>query len=297
MTDAVVSTIGLGKYYGSFQALHDVNIEVQRGEVFGFLGPNGAGKTTTIRILLDFLRPTTGSVKIFGQDPITHGVKIRRRIGYLAGDFVANKRQTGLQLLTALARLRGEVPTQRIETLAERLGLALDRRIDDLSKGNRQKVGLIQAFMHNPDLLILDEPTSGLDPLMQRTFLEMVMEAKTAGSTVFMSSHVLSEVQHAADRAALINGGRMVGVEAVETLRNKAPRQVQVRFNQPIAADVFALLPGVKDVRADGATIRFYLEGNADTLVKALAQHSVEDVLIEEPNLEDIFMKYFEGDQ
>lgn len=297
MTDIIVRTASLGKNYGSFQALHDVSIEVQRGEVLGFLGPNGAGKSTTIRILLDLLRPTTGLVEIFGLDPIANGVEIRNRIGYLAGDFVADGRQTGRQLLTALARLRGEVPTQRIEELADRLGLAVDKRIDALSKGNRQKVGLIQAFMHDPDLLILDEPTSGLDPLMQRTFLEMVMEAKAAGRTVFMSSHVLSEVQQAADRAALINGGKMVGVEVVDVLRNKAPRQVQVTFSQPVASDVFNALPDLKGIRAEGTTLNCFLEGNADPLIKALAQYSVEDILIEEPDLEDIFMNYYDGDQ
>ncbi|MEX1270903.1 MAG: ABC transporter ATP-binding protein, partial [Acidimicrobiia bacterium] len=215
MVDAI-QTHGLTKRYGDTLALDGLDLEVHAGEVFGFLGPNGAGKTTTIRLLLDVLRPTEGSATVLGLDPRSDGLELRKRVGYLPGDFVVDGRQSPREFLTYLANLRGGLPPSVYETLAERLGLDLDSRIGTLSKGNRQKVGLTQAFMHEPELLILDEPTSGLDPVVAREFLMMVREARNSGQTVFMSSHVLSEVQSTADRAGIIRKGKLIAIDEVD---------------------------------------------------------------------------------
>ncbi len=289
----VIETRELAKSYGARRGLDGLDMEVRRGEVFGFLGPNGAGKTTTIRILLDLIRPTSGSATVFGADPTDGGAQLRRRLGYLAGDFVVHGAQSSDELLTHLGHLRGRVPRGRIAELADRLELDLKVRIRSLSKGNRQKVGIIQAFMHEPELLILDEPTSGLDPLLQQTFLELVREAKGGGQTVLMSSHVLSEVQQSADRVGIIRDGRMVAVEAVETLRHRAVRRVWIRFDTPIAPDVFVGLPGVSHVAVDGSVLRCRLAGRADPLVKMAARHAVESIVVEEPDLEELFLTYY----
>ena len=249
---AVIETEGLAKYYGKRRGLESLDLEVRSGEIYGFLGPNGAGKTTTIRLLLDLLRPTSGRATVLGTEPHAGGAALRRRIGYLSGDFVVDGGQTGGELLAHLGHLRGGVARERIDALADRLGLDPRVRIRSLSKGNRQKLGLVQAFMHEPELLILDEPTSGLDPILQQTFLDLVEEAKVAGQTVFMSSHVLSEVQRSADRVGIIRDGRMVDVEAVDVLRRRAVRHVELHFDEPVAIEAFAGLPGVSDVTLDG---------------------------------------------
>jgi ABC-2 type transport system ATP-binding protein len=215
MAEVAIGTQGLVKRYGRSRGLAGLDLEVQRGEVFGFLGPNGAGKTTTIRLLLDLIRPTEGRARVLGLDPRRDGVALRRRVGYLAGDFIVDGRQTGRELLRFLGNLRGGVPQARIDELAARLGLS--RKIKTLSRGNRQKLGVVQALMHTPELLILDEPTSGLDPFLQQEFAAMVREATDAGQTIFMSSHVMSEVQRTADRVGIIREGRLVTVDRVET--------------------------------------------------------------------------------
>jgi ABC-2 type transport system ATP-binding protein len=299
MADPAIRTDELVKTYGRARArgLVGLDLEVRAGEVYGFLGPNGAGKSTTIRILLDLIRPTSGRASVLGAEPRAAGPDLRRRIGYLAGDFVVDGRQTGAQLLSYLGNLRGGVPRARIDELAQRLGLDLGRRIKDLSKGNRQKVGVVQAFMHAPELLILDEPTSGLDPFLQQEFVEMVREAKRAGQTVFMSSHVMSEVQQTADRVGFIREGRLVAVEAVEDLRERAVRRVEIHFEEPVPVAEFADLPGVSDVTVDGATLRCRLDGRADALVKAAARHTVVGLLSEEPDLEELFFTYYAGEE
>jgi len=263
-------------------------LTVRPGEVFGYLGPNGAGKTTTIRLLLDLIRPTAGHVRVLGCDPRADGVALRRRIGYLPGDFVVDGRQPARELLTYLGNLRGGVPRARIEDLAARLDLDLGARIRSLSRGNQQKVGLVQAFMHAPALLILDEPTSGLDPLVQHEFLALVREARAAGQTVFMSSHVLSEVQQAADRVGIVRDGRLVAVEGVE-----AVRRVEIHFDAPAPAAAFADLPSVRDVRVDGTVLRCRLDGRADALVKEAGRFTVLSLLAEEPDLEEVFFAYY----
>jgi ABC-2 type transport system ATP-binding protein len=266
------------------------------GEVYGFLGPNGAGKTTTIRLLLDLIRPTQGRATVLGLDPRRDGVALRRRVGYLAGDFVVDGRQTGRELLTYLGNLRGGVPRARIDELAGRLDLDLGRKVKTLSRGNRQKLGVVQAFMHAPELLVLDEPTSGLDPFLQQEFVAMVREASHAGRTVFMSSHVMSEVQQTAHRVGIIREGRLVTVERVETLRERAVRKVEIHFDAPVPAAEFAAPPGVSDLRVDGAVLRCRLAGRADALVKAAGRHTVVDLLSEEPDLEELFFDYYRHD-
>jgi ABC-2 type transport system ATP-binding protein len=296
MADVAISTERLVKRYGRNRGLDGLDLEVRRGEVYGFLGPNGAGKTTTIRLLLDLIRPTDGRATVLGLDPRRDGVALRSRVGYLAGDFVVDGRQTGRELLTYLGNLRGGVPHARVDELAARLDLDLSRRIRTLSKGNRQKLGVIQAFMHAPELLILDEPTSGLDPFLQQEFAVMAHEAREAGQTIFMSSHVMSEVQRTADRVGIIREGRLVTVERVETLRERAVRKVEIHFETPVQAAEFAALPGVRDLRVDGVVLRCRLAGRADALVKAAGRHTVIDLLSEEPDLEELFFAYYRHD-
>ncbi len=296
MADLAIHAENLTKMYGRRRGLAGLDLVVQAGEVYGFLGPNGAGKTTTIRLLLDLIRPTSGTVELLGGDPRHDGVALRRRIGYLPGDFTVDGRQGVMELLTYLGNLRGGVPRQKVAALAQRLDLDLTVRIRSLSKGNRQKVGLVQAFMHEPELLILDEPTAGLDPLVQQTFLAMVREARAAGQTVFMSSHVMSEVQQTADRVGIVREGRMVAVERVEELRERAVRNVEIHFESPVPVEEFAALPGVSDVSLMGDVLRCRLDGRADALVKAAARHTVLSLRSEEPDLEDLFLVYYQGD-
>ncbi|MFR9774859.1 ABC transporter ATP-binding protein [Micromonospora sp. MS34] len=293
MDEPAVRTEGLVKTYGRSRALTGLDLRVERGEVYGFLGPNGAGKSTTIRLLLDLIRPTSGRIEVLGRDPRRDGVALRRRIGYLAGDFVVDGRQTARELLTYLGNLRGGVPAARIDELADRLDLDLGRRIRGLSKGNRQKVGVVQAFMHDPELLILDEPTTGLDPFLQQEFVAMVREVRTAGRTVLMSSHVMSEVQQTADRVGVIRDGRLVAVERVEELRERAVRRVEIHFADPVDPAEFAAVPGVSEVTVTGSTLRCRLDGRADALVKAAAGHTVIGLLSAEPDLEELFFDYY----
>ena len=294
---SVIEAEGLTKRYGSRRGLDGLDLEVRSGEVFGFLGPNGAGKTTTIRILLDLIRPTRGTARVLGETPRTAGTALRRRIGYLAGDFVVDGGQSATELLTFLGHLRGGVPGERVAGLIERLDLDPSVRIKSLSKGNRQKVGLVQAFMHQPELLILDEPTSGLDPLVQQTFLELVREARDNGQTVFMSSHVLSEVEQIADRVGIVRDGRMVAVEGFEDLRGRAVRRVEIRFEVPVEATVFAGLEGVSELVIEGSVLRCLMTGRADALVKAAARFPVASVLAEEPDLEELFFALYRGEE
>jgi ABC-2 type transport system ATP-binding protein len=293
MADPAISTERLVKNYGRNRGLTGLDLQVETGEVYGFLGPNGAGKTTTIRLLLDLIRPTSGSARVLGRDP--RDVALRRQIGYLAGDFVVDGRQTGRELLMFLGNLRGGVPRARVEEFAARLDLDLDRKIKNLSKGNRQKIGVIQAFMHAPELLILDEPTSGLDPFLQQQVVMMVRNAKAAGQTVFMSSHVMSEVQQTADRVGIIREGRLIAVERVEDLRERAVRRVEIQFDEAVEPHEFSVLPGVRDVAFDhsGTMLRCQLNGRADALVKAASRHTVVSLLSEEPDLEELFFSYY----
>jgi ABC-2 type transport system ATP-binding protein len=294
---AVIETERLSKRYGTRRGLDGLDLEVHQGEVFGFLGPNGAGKTTTIRLLLDLIRPTSGTARVLGEEPRAGGVALRRRLGYLAGDFVVDGGQSAAELLTFLGNLRGGVAPERVAGLADRLELDLRLRIRSMSKGNRQKVGLIQAFMHQPELLILDEPSSGLDPLVQQTFLDLVREAKANGQTVFMSSHVLSEVEQSADRVGIVREGRMIAVEGFEALRARAVRRVEIVFDEPVPADAFAGVPGIAEMTVDGVVLRCLMTGRADALVKAAARYPVATILAEEPDLEELFFTFYRGEE
>jgi beta-exotoxin I transport system ATP-binding protein len=293
----VIRAEKLTKFYGKARGVIDVDFSVEQGEVLGFLGPNGAGKTTTIRLLLDLIRPSAGRVNVFGLDAQQKGVEIRRRLGYLPGDLRLYERMTGRDLLTYFAHLRGLRGTAEADRVAERLDLDLGRRIKELSRGNRQKVGLVQAFMHDPDLLVLDEPTSGLDPLVQETFYELVAEATARGGTVFLSSHVLSEVQRVADRVALIREGRLQLVDRVESIRARSFTRVEATFSEPPPPEAFAALPGVRELGRHGDVVRFAVEGEIDPLVKALAGFHVRALDVQEADLEDIFMALYRGDR
>ncbi|MFN8122231.1 MAG: ABC transporter ATP-binding protein [Thermoleophilia bacterium] len=292
--DAVIEAQELTKRYrGGARGVTGLTLAVGRGEVFGFLGPNGAGKSTTIRLMLDLLRPTSGHVRVLGLDPRRDGVAVRARLGYVPGDLRLYERLTGGELLAYLARLRGMDGTGDAAALAARFDLDLTRPIRALSRGNRQKVGLVQAFMHRPDLLVLDEPTSGLDPLMQRTFGELVRETAANGGTVFLSSHVLSEVQHLAGRVGLIRDGRLELVEDVEALRARARSRVEVTFADPPPPGALDDIPGVVETGREGNRVLLRLEGDADALVKRLAGHTVRAIDAHEADLEDIFLSRY----
>jgi ABC-2 type transport system ATP-binding protein len=290
----VLETAALTKRYGAHRGVDDLTLAVEAGEVFGLLGPNGAGKTTTIRLLLDLIRPTSGSVRLFGRDPRGEP-GLRRRLGYLPGDLRLYDALTGRQQLAYFAGLRGLDRVGTAEQLAARLDVELDRPLRTLSKGNRQKVGIVQAFMHDPELLILDEPTSGLDPLVQQLFAQLLAEAKDRGATVLISSHVLPEVQALADRVALLREGRLALLDTVEGLRRHAPRRVAVTLAAPPPPGAFDGIPGAGDVRQDGATVSLALHGEPDGLIKALAGFHVVDLESREPDLEDIFLSLYDG--
>jgi ABC-2 type transport system ATP-binding protein len=291
----VIRAEGLVKVYrGGVRALDGVDLEVSTGEVFGFLGPNGAGKSTLIRVLLDLLRPTAGRVEVFGTAPRDGGARLRARIGYLPGELrVPDGRRTAGQLLHQLTELRGGRGVERIGPLADRFGLDLDRPIRGLSKGNKQKVGVVQAFAHDPELLLLDEPTSGLDPLLQREFLDLLLEARDAGATVFMSSHVLSEVEEVAGRVAIIRAGRIVDVDDVRTLRHHAGQQVELRFAEDVTPTAFARLPGVEDVVVGDRRLTCLLRGEPDALLKVAARHHVTGWSAQDRELDDLFLDFY----
>ncbi|MBN2113990.1 MAG: ABC transporter ATP-binding protein [Acidimicrobiia bacterium] len=293
--EAAIRLEGLTKYYGRDRGVVGLDLEVLPGEVFGYLGPNGAGKTTTIRLLLDLIRPSSGRALVLGADPRTGGPELRRQVGYLAGDPALYRKMTGRQLLTYLGHLRGLDGLGPAEMLAERLELDLSRPIGDLSRGNRQKVAVVQAFMHSPQLLVLDEPTSGLDPLMQREFYRLVAEAKEQGRTVFLSSHVLSEVERIADRVGIVREGRLVVVEGLEALKAKALRRLEIHFAGPVPREEFAALPGVQDVVVEDGLLTCTAVGSIDRLVKAAARYEVTNVVSHEADLEELFLRYYEG--
>jgi ABC-2 type transport system ATP-binding protein len=293
MSETVIRTEGLVMDYGSVRALAGLDLEVRRGEIFGFLGPNGAGKSTTIRVLLDLLRPTAGRAEVLGTTPAQGGPALRARIGYLPGELAMSGKRTAGDLLHHLAQLRRGAGTDGIAPLADRLGLELGRPIRGLSKGNKQKVGVVQAFMHCPELLILDEPTSGLDPLLQREVLDLMLEARDGGSTVFMSSHVLSEIEDVAGRVAIIRDGVIVDTDDVRTLRHRAGQQIELRFAEPFDIDRFRDLPGIHDVEVIDTTLRCLLRGEPDALLKAAAAHRVVAWSAQDRELEDLFLDFY----
>ena len=289
----VIHTEKLTKSYGTKRGIIDLDLAIQPGEVFGYLGPNGAGKTTTIRTLMGFIKPSAGRAEVLGCDPQTDGVAIHRRVGYLPGEWTLYDRMTGAAVLQYFGNLRGGVPLTHVQALAERLDLDLKRPIRTLSKGNKQKIGLVQAFMHQPELLILDEPTSGLDPLVQQTFNQLVLEAKAGGRTVFLSSHVLAEVERIADRVGIVRDGRLIVVEDVHALKSKALRRLDLHFARAVPLQVFEHVPNVRDVVIHDTVLQCSVEGSVDALIKAAAQFEVINVVSHQPDLEEIFLGYY----
>ena len=290
-----VETEDLTKFYGEARGVVDLDLRVDRGQVFGFLGPNGAGKTTAMRMLMGFHRPTSGTARVLGLDSQADSLAIRRRAGYVGGDVALYERLTGRELCTWLARLRGGGGVDRIDALADDLGLDLDRTIGQLSTGNRQKVALVQAFMHEPELLILDEPTAGLDPLVQHTFQQMVADVAAEGRTVFLSSHVLDEVERTCDRVAIIREGRLVTVEDMTTLRQRSLRDVTIRFAEPVDPASLAALTEVHHLTIEDTTVQLRYGGEANALIRTLADYDVKDFVSAPADLEDIFLAFYSG--
>jgi ABC-2 type transport system ATP-binding protein len=296
--DAAIHAAGLTKHYGEVRALVDLDLDVYPGEVFGFLGPNGAGKTTMIRTILDEIRPTSGSASILGLDSHEHSVEIRRHIGYVPGDLTMYPNLTGKDTLTYFANLRGGVDWDHVDALAERLDADLTKKVGDLSSGNRQKVGLIQAFMNRPEVLIMDEPSSGLDPLVQREFQTMMREVVAGGGTVFLSSHTLSEVQRVADRVGIIREGELVVVETVADLRSKGVRRVELRFDSSVDGSIFEAFPGARDVVVDNHHVVMSFDGQMESLLElATSRYTLEDITTHEADLEEIFLTYYREEE
>jgi ABC-2 type transport system ATP-binding protein len=290
---AIIQTEKLTKYYGSHLGIVDVDLEVTEGEVFGFLGPNGAGKTTTIRTILDLIRPTSGRALVFGIESSVDPVGIHRRIGYIPGEFTLYDRLTGGQTLEYFANLRGGVDKAYQSSLIERFDIDPKRRFREYSKGNKQKIGLVIALQHRPELLILDEPTSGLDPLVQQSFFALVHEAKAEGRTTFLSSHILSEVERTADRVAIIRDGRIAKVDSVEGLRDLAHHQVELRFAGPVPVAEFQGLPGVTDVSAGDHVLHMRVSGPITPVVRAASRYELLDFVSREPTLEETFLAQY----
>ena len=294
---SAIRTEGLTKHYGKVEALNDLDLDIESGEIFGFLGPNGAGKTTTIRTMLDEIRPTAGSALILGMDSHRQAVEIRSSIGYLPSDLTMYPNLTGRDTLTYYANLRGGVDWGYVDELADRLDADLSKKVGDLSSGNRQKVGLIQAFMNRPDVLIMDEPSSGLDPLVQREFQRMMREVADDGRTIFLSSHTLGEVQRVAGRVGIIRHGDLIAVEAVASLRSKALRKVDLVFDGPVEASVLEPLPGVSDVQVENHHVTLSFSGQMQTLLGVVTdRYTLIDISTQEADLEEIFLTYYEDE-
>jgi ABC-2 type transport system ATP-binding protein len=288
--EPVIRTEQLTKWYGSSRGILEVDLEVRPGEIFGFLGPNGAGKTTTIRILLDLIRPTAGRATLFGIEASADPVAIHRRVGYLPGEFTLYDRLTGAETIDYFANLHGGVDRAYSRSLVERLDLDPSRRFREYSKGNKQKVGLVCALQHRPDLLIFDEPTAGLDPLVQHAFNAILFEARGEGRTVFLSSHIISEVERTCDRVAIIREGRIVRLDTVEALRELSAHEVELRFAGDPPHDVFEALPGVSNLVREGRAIRLLVAGSVTPVIRAAAAYELVDFVSREPSLEEVFL-------
>jgi len=295
MSSDVIVAKGLTKFYGTQRGVIDLDFSILQGEVFGFLGPNGAGKTTTIRVLMDFMRPTEGQAEVFGLDSHANAIEIKRLVGYLPGEMHLYENLTGIEHLRFLAKFRDGVDWKFVDKLASRLQVDLNKKIKKMSHGNKQKVGLIQAFMHKPKLIILDEPTTGLDPLIQHEFYHLIADTKNQGSTFFVSSHNLPEVEKICDRVGIIREGQLVVVEKIEVLREKALRPLEVHFSQPPKLTDFSGVAGIKDVRVEGNILRCTVVGTLDSFIKKLAKFEVINILSQEPNLEEVFLNFYEG--
>jgi ABC-2 type transport system ATP-binding protein len=294
---AVIETQQLTKSYGKYRGIVDVDLAVEQGEIFGFLGPNGAGKTTTIRILLDLIRPTAGTAKVFGIGASDDPVAIHRRVGYLPGEWNLYDRLTGDETIRFFANLRGGVDRGYVDELVQRLDLDPSRRFREYSRGNKQKVGLVVALQHRPELLILDEPTAGLDPLVQQSFNQLLFEARSEGRTVFLSSHIISEVERTCDRVAIIREGRIVRVDSVEGVRTLSAHEVELRFASPVDPAPFQALDGISNLAAEGSTLRMLVTGPIAPVVRLASQHELVDLVSREPSLEEVFLAEYASAQ
>ncbi len=283
----------LKKSYGKVQAVNGISMSVEQGEIFGFLGPNGAGKTTTIRCMLDVIRPTRGTIRILGLDAQRDKLALHQYIGYLPGDVHLPGQMTGKQIINYFSRLQGSEPVL-LKDLVARFDVEMKRPLKGYSKGMRQKIGIVLAFMCDPQVLILDEPTSGLDPLLQKVFNEFLLEEQARGKTIFMSSHIMSEVEKVCHRIAVIRKGELVTVEEVETLREKAGQRVTVEFGDPVTEEELTRIPGVSMVKKSNGHYQFNVSGSMDPLIKALSRHEVIRLQVEEAPLEEVFLKFYE---
>jgi ABC-2 type transport system ATP-binding protein len=295
MADAVV-THDLTKTYGANRGIRNVNLTIRRGEIFGFLGPNGAGKSTTLRTLMGFMKPTSGRAEILGLDPHAQTTEVHARVGNLPTEFALEDRMTGRQMIELFARLRGVEDLSYAEEIAERIDADLDRPMRRLSRGNKQKIGIVQALFHQPELIILDEPTGGLDPLVQETFLTLLTEARSRGQTVFFSSHVLAEIERVADRVGIIRSGELVAIEDPHVLTGKAQRHVRIEFARPLSDDerlAFTRIPGVEGFTMQDSVVRFTVTANMDDVVKLIAGHTVLALDVDRPSLEEIFLTFY----
>jgi ABC-2 type transport system ATP-binding protein len=293
----MIATEGLTKEYGGARGIRDVTLSVEEGEVFGFLGPNGAGKTTTIRTLMGLLRSTSGRATIAGHDCWAEAPAIKRFVGYLPGEFAFDAGLTGAQILTYLGNLRGGADQAQIRRLADKLELDLSKRFREYSRGNKQKVGLVQAFMHRPRLLILDEPTGGLDPLNQQTFYDLAQETHRDGATIFLSSHILPEVEHLCERVGIIREGQLIAVDQVATLKDVKQRIVEVTFPERPSPDWFTTLPGVRAATIEhDHTLRLTVQGDLGDILQVSAAHRATNLVSHEPSLEEIFLHFYSSD-
>ena len=293
IAEPVIVIDQLVKSYGKVQAVRGISINVERGEIFGFLGPNGAGKTTTLRCMLDLIRPTSGSIRVLGMDAQRELHALHQRIGYLPGDVRLPGQMTGKQIIDYFSRLQGRKPVL-LSTLLERFDVEIKRPLKGYSKGMRQKIGIVLAFMCDPEVLILDEPTSGLDPLLQKTFNEFLLEEQARGRTVFMSSHIMSDVEKVCHRVAVIRKGEIVTIEEVGTLREKAGQRVTVEFGENVPESELVNIPGISVLTRSNGTYHFNVSGSMDPLIKALGQHNVVRLHAEEAPLEEVFLKFYE---
>ncbi len=288
----VIQTEHLTKFYGASRGIQDIDLSVCQGEVFGFLGPNGSGKTTTIRILLDLIRATSGSARIFGLDAHTDSTRIRSRIGYVPGEYGMYEDMSAAQYLHFLGSLRGDKKPPLQHPLVGLLDVDTSRRIKSLSHGTKQKLALVQAFMHDPELVILDEPTSGLDPLVQQRVHELILQSKERGRTIFLSSHILSEVEKVCDRVAILKEGRLIALHGIADLKRLRLKTIEVTFEQDLDESVFRL-EGVRKIEKDGHTVRLWVDANINGILRILSQYPIDRISCGDARLEDTFLEYY----
>ncbi len=294
--DPVIVVDDVHKAYGNVQAVKGISLSIEQGEIFGFLGPNGAGKTTTIRCMLDVIRPNSGTIRVLGLDAQRDTIELHRHIGYLPGDVRLPGQMTGKQVIQYFSSLRGYEPTL-LKDLIDRFEVETKRPLKGYSKGMRQKIGIVLAFMNDPEILILDEPTSGLDPLLQRVFNDFLLQEQARGKTIFMSSHIMSDIEKVCQRVAIIRQGEVVTIEEVEKLRQKAGQRVTVEFGDTVSMEELTQIPGVSNITRQNSAYHFIVIGSMDNLVKALSRYKVLRLQAEEAPLEEVFLKFYENPQ